>query len=82
MNCEEWNVIHGARDVEIDKEGKHIASVTIGGCLAIHDFEALYREAQEMKPGTEHVASIEKLKLHMHMNPNAIKWNPSNRHQV
>ncbi|KAL6499672.1 hypothetical protein OROGR_027582 [Orobanche gracilis] len=80
--------------VDFDMTGKHLASVTRGGCLLVHDFEALnYRmQAQPFmmvdleNNERRNMLRDEEIRHNLHVEVArglvAVKWNPFHQNQV
>ncbi|KAK2382157.1 Transducin/WD40 repeat superfamily protein [Trifolium repens] len=71
----------GVSSVDFDNKGIYLASVTKAGCLTVHDFEALYCQANKLTRLQE-----DESKLLLHLSPDqqldVVKWNPLNQNEV
>ncbi|KAM3226952.1 hypothetical protein ACQJBY_059112 [Aegilops geniculata] len=72
----------GVSAMEFDKKGVYLASVTISGCLTVHDFETLYCSLYGPSCSLPDDSSNYVLHISNSMPLCAVRWNPGNQDEI
>nr|CAB3450213.1 unnamed protein product [Digitaria exilis] len=75
-------VREGISAMEFDKKGIYLASVTLSGCLTVHDFEILYCSKYGPSCSLQDDSSNYLLHISNPMPLNAVRWNPGNQDEI
>ncbi|XP_066317534.1 uncharacterized protein [Miscanthus floridulus] len=72
----------GVSAIEFDRKGIYLASVTLSGCLTVHDFETLYCSKYGPSCSMPDESSNYVLHISNRIPLNAVRWNPGNQDEV
>lgn len=72
----------GVSAMEFDKKGVYLASVTISGCLTVHDFETLYCSIYGPSCSLPDDSSNYLLHIPSPLPLCAVRWNPGNQDEI
>lgn len=72
----------GVSAIEFDRKGIYIASVTLSGCLTVHDFETLYCSKYGPPCSMPDESSNYVLHISNRIPLNAVRWNPGNQDEI
>lgn len=75
-------VREGVSAIEFDRKGIYIASVTLSGCLTVHDFETLYCSKYGPPCSMPDESSNYVLHISNRIPLNAVRWNPGNQDEI
>lgn len=72
----------GVSAIEFDRKGIYLASVTLSGCLTVHDFETLYCSKYGPSCSMPDESSNYVLHISNRIPLNAVRWNPGNQDEI
>ncbi|KAM0896630.1 hypothetical protein ACQ4PT_023067 [Festuca glaucescens] len=75
-------ILEGVSAMEFDKKGVYLASVTLSGCLTVHDFETLYCSLYGPSCSLPDDSSNYVLHISNQLPLCAVRWNPGNQDEI
>jgi len=72
----------GVSAIEFDRKGIYLASVTLSGCLTVHDFETLYCSKYSPSCSMPDESSNYVIHISNRIPLNSVRWNPGNQDEI